>query len=254
MPTTVDPFPLPLRVRSPLAAGVAAAAVAAALVAGPLGAGADAAQAQVVAVDEGSFVVTRAGAVVGREEFRIVRQPSAGGTAFVARAVGAYGARRVLPALQAGPDGGPVRYQVDVRGAGAEERVSGQGSASGHFAAQVQRGGREGAREYLLAPGTVVADDDAYHQLYFVARRAMAGATRVPVLVPRTDAQLTVVVTRAGAEPVTIAGRAIPATHFALADAGAGWRRDVWVDGEGRVLRVVVPGLGLDATREDPPR
>ena len=27
-----------------------------------------------------------------------------------------------------------------------------------------------------------------------------------------------------------------------LADARAGWRRDLWVDGEGRVLRVVVDG------------
>ena len=245
MPTVADPRARARRPRRRLAFAGAAAA---------LLTGARAGHAQVVAVDEGSFAVTRAGAAVGRERFRIVRQPAPGGAAFVARAVGAYGARRVTPALQADADGEPLRYQVDVRGAGAEERVSAQGGAAGHFAAQVQRGGREGAREYLLAPGTVVVDDDAYHQLYFLARRAMDGATRVPVLVPRTDAQLTVTVTRAGSESVLIAGRAVPATHYALADARAGWRRDLWVDHDGRVLRVVVPNLGIDAMREDPPR
>lgn len=228
--------------------------LAAACAAGAVVLAARSARAQVVAIDEGSFAVTRAGAAVGREEFRIVRQPAAGGAAFVARAVAGYGARRVTPALQADADGEPVRYQMDVRGAGPGERVSAQAGSAGHFAMSTQRGASEGAREFLLPHGTVVVDDEAYHQLYFLGRQALAGATSVPVLVPRTDAQMTVAVTRVGAEPVTIAGRAVPATRFALVGAGGGWRRDLWVDGEGRVLRVVVPGLGLDAVREDPPR
>lgn len=226
--------------------------VAAALLAGALGT--RTARAQVVAVDEGSFAVTRAGAAVGREEFRIVRQPVAGGAAFVARSVAGYGARRVTPALQADADGEPLRYQMDVRGAGPDERVSAQAGAAGHFAMSTQRGTSEGAREFLLAHGTVVADDEAYHQLYFLARQALAGATSIPVLVPRTDAQMTVLVRRVGPEPVTIGGHAVPATRFALVGAGGGWRRDLWVDNEGRVLRVVVPGLAIDAVREDPPR
>lgn len=211
------------------------------------------AHAQVVAVDEGTFAVTRAGRSVGREEFRIVRQPAGGGAGYVARGVAAYGARRVTPALQAGTDGEPLRYQVEVHGGGPDERVSAQAGNGNHFAAQMQRGTSEGAREYLLAPGTVVADDEAYHQLYFVVQRARAGATTVPVLVPRTDAQLLVVVTRVGSEPVTIDGRPIAATHYALADARTGWKRDVWADADGRVLRVAVPALALDAVREDPP-
>ena len=45
----------------------------------PLGASAPVSRvAQVVTVDEGSFTVSRGGAKVGREEFRIVRQPSGG--------------------------------------------------------------------------------------------------------------------------------------------------------------------------------
>ncbi len=230
----------------------------AALLAGTLAAALarpSAARAQVVAVDEGSFVVTRAGATIGREQFRIVRQPVVGGAAaFVARSVAAYGTHRVIPALQTDESGAPLRYQVEVRGDGIDERVSAQAGATGHFAAQVRRHGAEGAREYLLAPSTVIVDDDTFHQLYFVARRALAGATVVPVLVPRTDAQLTVAVTRVGSEAVTIGGTALPAIHFALTDARAAWRRDLWVDRNARVLRVLVPATGVEATREDPPR
>lgn len=210
--------------------------------------------AQVAAVDEGSFAITHAGVAVGREEFRIMRQPVGGGVAFVARGVAAYGARRITPALQADSSGGPLRYQVEVRGAGLDERVSAQGGVGGRFSAQVQHGAREGAREYLLSAGTVVADDEVYHQLYFLARHALAGATSVPVLVPRTDAQLTVRITRAGPGPVTIGGRALPATHYLLADARSTWRREIWIDSEARILRVVVPALGLDVLRDDPPR
>lgn len=241
MPTTAA---VRARARRSLAyAGVPVAVLAATSTAG----------AQVVAIDEGTFAVSHGGAAVGREEFRIVRQPAGGGSAYVARAVGAYGSRRVTPALQTDGDGEPVRYQTEVRGGGPEERVTAQGGVGGHFVAQVQRDGREGAREYLLAPGTVVVDDESYSQLYFVARRALAGATTIPVFVPRTDAQLMVTVTRAGSGPITIGGRAMPATRFSLADARTGWRREMWVDAEGRVLRVTAPALGLDAVREDPP-
>ncbi|HEY0778743.1 MAG TPA: creatininase family protein, partial [Gemmatirosa sp.] len=243
------------RTRTRSATAVTRAITIAAAAAAGIAAGTAPARAQIVAVDEGSFVVTRAGATIGREQFRIVRQPvGAGGAAFVARSVAGYGTRRVVAALQTDSTGAPVRYQVDVRGDGAEERVLAERGTGGHFAAQVRRGRGEGAREYLLARGTVIVDDEAFHQLYFLARRALTGATLVPVLVPRTDAQLTVLVSRVASETVTIVGRAVPATHFVLADPTTAWRRDVWVDGDARVLRVFAPGTGIDAVREDPPR
>jgi hypothetical protein len=207
--------------------------------------------AQVVTVDEGSFTVTRGGARVGREEFRIVRQPAGAGTSYMARATVAHGDRRIAPALQTDAEGAPERYQVEVRrGGSVEQRVSAQASGT-HFRAQTVSDVGEAAREFLLDPGSVVVDDDVFHQYYFLVRRA-AGGARVAVLAPRRGAQ-DVVVTAAGVnDRVTVGGRSLEARHFVL--TGPGGRRDVWADEQGRVLRVVLAADGTEAVRDDPPR
>jgi hypothetical protein len=212
------------------------------------------ARAQTATVDEGTFTVSRAGVTLGREEFRIVRQP--GASAFTARATVAYGERRIAPALQADEQGSPERYQVEVRRGGAvEQRVTAQ-AAGTHLRAQIQGEGGEAAREFLLEPGTVVVDDELYHQYYFVVRRAGAAgaATRVPVVAPRLGTQRPLWVTLQGTEQVTVGGQALEARHYVLADRAGGGRREVWADAQGRILRVTLPGEGLTAVRNDPPR
>jgi hypothetical protein len=209
--------------------------------------------AQVTTVDEGSFTVSRAGEKVGREEFRIVRQPAGGGTELVARAVAVYGDRRVTPALQTDDAGVPLRYQVEVRSAGGmEQRVAGQ-LQRGHFHAQVQTPGGESSREYLVPDRAVVLDDELYHQYYFVGLLTAGGARAVPMLVPRRGSQAALSVTASDDDTVTVGGRVLPARHVVFAD-GAGGTRELWVDRAGRVLKVSVPGTRLIALRDDPPR
>lgn len=231
----------------PALALVAGAATLAAAVSRPVAA-------QVVTADEGSFTVSRAGATLGREEFRIVRQPGAT-AAFMARATSVYGDRRVLPALQADSDGVPERYQIEVRrGNVVEQRVSAQ-AAGTHFRSQSQGEAGEAAREFLLEPGTVVLDEALYHQYYFVVRRAgtPGAATRVPVLTPRRGTQTALWVTLSGTERVTIAGQPVAARHYAVTDR-AGSQREVWADEQGRVLRVMLVPEGIEAVRSDVPR
>ncbi len=246
-PVLVAPAPRPAPCR------VAPAVLAPALLVA-LAVAASGARAQVVTVDEGSFALTRAGARLGREEFRIVRQPAGGGSAYVARATAVHGDRRITPALQTDADGAPERYQVEVRrGAAVEQRVSAQ-TAGTHFRAQTVSDAGEAAREFLLEPGSVVVDDDIFHQYYFLVRRAPSGGgARVSVLAPRRGAQSFVTVTLDGTERVTIGGRAVEARHYVLTDR-AGGRREVWADDQGRVLRVVLAAEGVEALRDDPPR
>ena len=242
---------VPERRRAParaLCAGVLAGIVAALGASVPRVAGA-----QLSTVDEGTFTVSRAGATLGREDFRIMRQP--GPAAFMARATAAYGDRRIAPALQADDSGSPERYQVEVRRGGAvEQRVSAQ-AAGTHFRAQIQGDAGEAAREFVLEPGTVIVDDELYHQYYFLVRRAGAatGSTRVPVLAPRLGAQRPLWVTLDGTERMTVGGQSVEARHYVLTDR-AGARREVWADVQGRVLRVLLPAEGLDAVRNDVPR
>ena len=210
--------------------------------------------AQVATVDEGAFTVTRGGARLGREEFRIVREPANGGAAYMARGTAIYGDRRIAPALQTDANGAPERYQVEVRrGAAVEQRISAQATGT-HFRAQSVSDAGEAAREFLLDPGTVIVDDELYHQYYFLARRAAGGSgTRVSVLAPRHGTQSVVTITSGGTERVTVGGRAVDARHYVLTGAPGG-RREVWTDEQGRVIRVVLAADGVEAVRDDVPR
>jgi hypothetical protein len=210
--------------------------------------------AQVVTVDEGSFTVTRGGAPVGREEFRILRQPAAGGVAYVARALGAYGDRRVSPALQTDSLGVPQRYQVEVRVAGQlEQRLAAQGTG-GRFAAQATTRRGEASREYLLPAGGVLLDDEAYHQWFVLGLRGrMDTVVTLPALVPRHNAQRTYRVVTREATRLAVGAATLDATHLVLGDL-TDRRCEVWLDRAGRVLRVTLPDDGVVAQRDDPPR
>ena len=214
-------------------------------------AGPGALAAQVRTADEGSFTVTRRGETIGREEFRIVRRPAGGSEEFVAQAVGAYGDRRILPALQTDASGMPSRYQIEVRSAGAsEQKLTGQ-VLRGRFTAQLQTPRGESAREYLVRDGVRIVDDDVYHQYYFLCLGA-TGAD-VPMLEPRRGAQGAWRVSRgASTEPIEIGGRTLQAQRLTLRDAEGG-TRELWTDASCRLLKVSIPALGIVALRDDPP-
>lgn len=213
-------------------------------------------RAQIVTLDEGSFTITRGGAKLGREEFRIVRQTAGGTSMITARGLGAFGDTRITPSVQTDSAGAPERYSVELRhGAVVDQRLAGQNTGGAHFSVQARLDGGEAAREYLLEPGTVVLDESVFHHYYFVARRRIASgaAVRVPVLAPQRNRQLAVWLTSDAAEPVTVGGQRLEARHLVLTDR-AGDRRELWVDQQGRVLRVLLPADGTEALRDDPPR
>lgn len=209
--------------------------------------------AQVTTADEGTFTISRGGTRIGREEFRIVRQPVAGGAEYVARGLAAYGDRRITAALQTDATGAPLRYQVDVKnGADTESRLTGN-VVHGRFTAQVKTARGEAASEFSTTDGTLVLDDEIFHQFFFLGGERAGGAARsVPVLVPRRNAQGTLRITPAGSEAVTVGGESLVATRLTVAAPGSA-ERIVWVDAAGRVLKVSVPAQGIVALRDDPP-
>ena len=210
-----------------------------------------AASAQVAVVDEGSFTISREGTRIGREEFAIRRTPNPGGDVLVANATVVYTDRRLSPALQTDAAGAPLRYQVEVTvGSDVQERLQGR-VGRGRFSAQLRTPRGESAREYVVADGALILDDDVFHQYYFLARAGRTGL--VPVVVPRRNVQVTMRVDNEGADAVTIRGDRIAATRYAMTEPDGSTRR-IWVDGEGRVLRVTLDARGITALRDDPPR
>jgi len=209
--------------------------------------------AQVATLDEGSFTISMNGQRVGREDFRIRSTPGAEGPELVATATVTYTDRRVQPQMRSDSAGVPVRYVVEVKnGPGAEERVTGV-VGGGRVRAHVNNARGESASEFVVTQGALVIDDDVFHQYYFIARRGAKAAGPVAVIVPRRNVQVTMRVTVAGSDKVTIGGTTIDAQRFTIAEPG-GAIREVLADAEGRLLKVSIPSRGIVALRDDPPR
>jgi hypothetical protein len=217
--------------------------LAASLVAAPL------LDAQVTVVDQGRFVITRDGRRIGTEDFVIRRTPGAGGDMLTGTATVAYQERRLAPAVRTDPKGAPLAYQVEIR-VGPEVQESLRGHIGrGRFSARVRTPGGESAKEYIVSDGAIILDDEIFHQYYFLAMSGRTGT--VPVVVPRRNVQLTMRVEGgAGSEMVDIGGVRVAARRLEVHDPG-GTTRHVWLDSQGRVLKVTIDRV--TATRDELP-
>ncbi len=210
---------------------------------------ADDAAAQGAPFDEGTFVVTRNGAVVGKEAFRILRS-SGSGPLYSSTAQCAWGDRRISPVLSADAAGVPLLYRVEVKNGGElEERLQATGRPGRLHAVLLTRTG-ESSKEYVVSSGAVILDDDVMHQHFFVPLARRSGT--VTVVVPRRNTQVTGRVEDRGSEKIRIDGKEVAAVHLVITlPDGA---RDLWFDDGGRLLKVAVPARGLIALREELPR
>jgi hypothetical protein len=199
--------------------------------------------------DEGTFVVTRNGAVVGKEAFRIVRS---GGKdqLYTSTAQCAFGDRRISPALSADRAGVPLLYRVEVKNGGEiEERLQATGRP-GRLHAVLQTRTGESSKEYVVANGAVILDDDVYHQHFFVPLARRSG--QVIVVVPRRNSQVVGRLEDRGTDKIRVDGRDVAAVHLVITlPDGA---RDLWFDESGRLLKVAMPARGVIALREELPR
>lgn len=201
-------------------------------------------------VDEGSFTVSRAGAPLGRESFRIIRAPGPGGQTFLATGTSVLGEVKVTSRLATDSAGAPVDYYADVTQRGVVvQRLRGRGRP-GRFSVLAQTRTGESAREYLLDNGALLIDDDVFNHFFFVGLAAQK--PHVIVISPRSTQQGRNEVQGRGEDVLDIGGRKITARRLTI--AGAKGSRDVWVDDRGRLLKVAFAGDGLIALRDDPPR
>ena len=213
-------------------------------------------QAQTVTLDEGSFRISVGGKEVGTEVFSI-RQNGSGPNAViiaVGRVVldGDKGPQELSSELQvAGGSLRPAAYEVRVQGADAEQ-IKGR-VVGGRFSAQIVSPAGEQMREYLAGDGAIVSDEGVAHQYYFLARRADGKSARIPIIIPRMNKQVVAQVTAGGAEKIAIAGRSYDAHKYTIAAPGTP-TREVWVDSEGRVLRLEIGDRKLTAQRVAAPK
>ena len=207
---------------------------------------------QVTVVDEGSFTVTREGDRVGREDFSIRHVTTVPGAyETLTRGVVVAGARRITVDLSADSLGRPVRFQsrsTDDGRAGESYRAEITGR---RYSARALREVGESARELMLPPGALIVEDGVLHPLQFVVAR---GPGRVMAVVPSRGVVVGLTVEDGGADRVSIALTSLEARRFVVREEPGGVVREVWVDREGRVLKVAIPALRLVAVRDEAPR
>ena len=209
------------------------------------------AAAQNALVDEGTLVVTRAGAVIGRESFRIV-QGAGASRVLTATAQASYGARRLTPTLSVDTAGTPLLYRLESReGSSLQERLQAT-ARPGRLSVMLQTASGESARDYVPAGASLVLDDELHHHHAFVGAAARGGARSVTVVVPRSTRQLLGQLSAGVPDSLEIDRRTIAATRYTLTlpdDV-----REVWLDGRGRLLKVTLRSGQLAAIREEAPR
>jgi hypothetical protein len=208
-------------------------------------------------LDVGSFTLFAAGQRVGREQFSIRRIASQDGGVLECRAESATGDQRSAMRLETDSAGTPVRYSLEERtGAEVTRRLGGQ-RLRGRFATLARGVAGEAAREYVLAPGAVILEEDGVVQ-YALLLRGRQGPVDVgqsiPTLTPTENRQGIVrLVLESQRDTVVIAGAKQPAWRWRAVPV-SGDARTVWADADGRVLRVYLAARGLDALRDDVPR
>jgi hypothetical protein len=199
-------------------------------------------------LDQGTFVITRGGDEIGREEFAI--SPVAGSRGeggVLAVATVRYRDRELKAALELTRQHVPVSYQLDVTAAGrVEQRLTGQ-FGRGRFAVRIATPAHEAAREFPVPLAAVVLDDDIFDQYYFVPR-ASGAPEPVSVVRPRQSTLVTGAVTSLGQDTVLVGGRSIGAEHYALTLHGDD-RREFWFSASGDLLKVAIPAGSIIATR-----
>ena len=208
-------------------------------------------------IDAGSFSIIKAGQRVGREQFSLRKAPSPEGAGFELRAESNVDERRTAVQLSTDSTGSPVRYAVEIRqGTTVSVRLGGQ-RVRGRFATQARRLRGESAREYLLAPGTLVLEAEFVHQLCFVLRGRLLSKGEfitIPVISPLENTQREARLTLESVDDsVSLSGTRRTARRWRLEERG-GLVRTLWSDGEGRLMRVLIPALSFEAVRDDIPR
>jgi hypothetical protein len=205
------------------------------------------AAAQTVQLDEGSFRILVNGREVGTETFSL-RQNGTGADAIViAQGRVVLDANETTANVQLSGTGlRLVAYDVELSGEDAR-RIRASVSGSRASARTVSSAG-ETMKEYLVSDGAVLLDDGVAHHYYMIAKRAEAGASSTPILIPRESRQVQATISVAGNESVSAGGSTVTAKKIVVQPRG-GDVRSVWVDAQNRVLRVEIPARNYVAVR-----
>ncbi len=194
-------------------------------------------------VDEGTFLIRAGRQLIGRETFRIQRQPLPNGLGFAITTSAAYpadGGTVTSAIVELGPDSLPLTVQLD---AGPNRRILARVGMRRITVRTVTPSG-EAAREFASAPRTLIVDDSLL-ATYAIVPGTDAGP--VMLFAPRDGTHRRSQLQDVGADRIMVAGRMEPARHLRLGGPDGGV--DLWFGASGRLLKVDLQRLGITAIR-----
>ena len=210
-------------------------------------------------IDEGVLVVRRDSQEVARESFHLrERRPGdpSGGWLLDASARWpgmAAGSRTTVltPVLELGADTAPAALAYDVSADGKPERITGQ-PGPGRFTLRYLLPGVERARELPGGPHVVIADDSVFSLFLLVAwhapRTPDSGPTHITAILPRLASRATLTLTDLGIAATTVNRDPAMLRHIVIAGGPMG-PVHVWLDRDGRLMKVDMPDRSLRAER-----
>lgn len=208
-------------------------------------------------IDEGVLVVRRDSQEVARESFHLrERRPGdpSGGWLLDASArwPGPGNRTTVLtPVLELGADTAPAALAYEVVADGKSEHITGQ-PGPGRFTLRYLLPGVERARELPGGPHIVIADDSVFSLFLLVAwlapRGPDSGPTHVTAILPRMSSRATLTLTDLGIAATTVNRDPALLRHVLIAGGPMG-PVHVWLDRDGRLMKIEMPERSLRAER-----
>jgi hypothetical protein len=196
--------------------------------------------------DQGVLVVKRGNQEIGRESFRVVeRGPGRSSDSIVA--IARYPGSRPTTEITAVVD----RTAPDAltwlcnRRAGRESIQVLAAVGPNKVTVRVVGQGAESAREYPGARAIVLLDDSLFAPYYQIALLVPSDSASLSALFPRTSRLTTF---QARRTPIPAGNRATQGGLQQIRLSG-GLTGDIFLDSQGKLVRVVVPELGLEASR-----
>jgi hypothetical protein len=204
---------------------------------------------QSVVLDEGRFTIFLDGHEAGTEAFRIHRDGMGVDAVLVAtaeiRITRDGGTTEMRPSLRTGTDMIPQAYENKISGVRTAQ-VSGWLEGN-RFVARVASEAGESQREYRATTSTVLLEDDVAYLYYFTSRAVQQAGGTLSVVAPASGEQYRLQVVSAEIEPFRFGREQLEVRHVRL--QGPDREHEVWLDDQGRVLRVEIPGRNFRAER-----
>lgn len=217
----------------------------------------EAAAAQVVEVDEGTFIVELNGRAVGTETFRIRRSGFGDNARTIAEGTLEIVEDGVIHMVRSGISATGVRMSLDLY----DVKVSAPSELSilleRHGDRMVSVTSSEAGvveREYrqvLARTPTVVLDRFFAHHYFFITPYQAPSGTNLSAILPRPGGQSTGTLRMTTVEPLDFETVTVQAQRLEFRLDGD--VHEIWLDGQNRVLRVRIRSQGYLARRSNPP-